>query len=454
MFLALILAVSLADWVPARWISTEVKSLELLKETPINCLLLEPDQWTPSFAEAATKQGVVTLGVVRPGGDPVETARQALGRKLTGVALEGDFAPAATARVREALGASQAPVIEMLPRRLLRPESAKPILATYQGLWPGIEVEENGAAKAGPTGSPWVNTNTAFYLFARAASEAPVWMGNLPPAKRVLKGEDYLHAIGDAAIFGARWVLALDADFSKRLLAGEATALKDWRRLALHLQYFEDHKDWRGFPFYGALGVVQDADSGALVSGSILDMIAAKHTPFRVIPRQKLSGRAIGNARIVLNLESALLEPQHKEVLKGFTDGGGTMLTSPPDSPLPALAGDRIATDEEQQKQIDTLWKGINSMLGAADLGARLFHVQGLATSFLASPDIKQIVIHLLNYTDYPIENIAIHFPGAFRRAKIMTPGGPVQDVEMYRQDRNAAVDVDTLGLYATLIVE
>ena len=35
---------------------------------------------------------------------------------------------------------------------------------------------------------------------------------------------------------------------------------------------------------YGKLAVVQDPDD-ALLSGGILDMIAAKHTPVRAIPR-------------------------------------------------------------------------------------------------------------------------------------------------------------------------
>ena len=32
------------DWVPARWPSGDPKSLELLRDTPVNCWLLEPDR--------------------------------------------------------------------------------------------------------------------------------------------------------------------------------------------------------------------------------------------------------------------------------------------------------------------------------------------------------------------------------------------------------------------------
>src|SRR5712692_6320383 len=77
MLFALLLGVSLVDWVPARWISAEPGSLDLVKGTPINCLLLEQNQWSAALGERAASQGIVTLGVIRRGGDPVEAARGA-----------------------------------------------------------------------------------------------------------------------------------------------------------------------------------------------------------------------------------------------------------------------------------------------------------------------------------------------------------------------------------------
>src|SRR5579863_3913044 len=37
------------DWVPARWPSADPKSLELLANTPVNCLWLERAQWSAEF---------------------------------------------------------------------------------------------------------------------------------------------------------------------------------------------------------------------------------------------------------------------------------------------------------------------------------------------------------------------------------------------------------------------
>src|SRR3979409_2262926 len=97
MLLALLLIASAADWVPMRWISADPKSLELVKGTPINCLLLERAQWSPQFAKAASEMGGATLGVVRPEADSPDAAIEA---KLNGIVLEGDFDSAVMQRIR------------------------------------------------------------------------------------------------------------------------------------------------------------------------------------------------------------------------------------------------------------------------------------------------------------------------------------------------------------------
>ena len=76
---------------------------------------------------------------------------------------------------------------------------------------------------------------------------------------------------------GARWILALDDDFAAPPASGRSRApLRDWKRIAQQLQFYEAHPEWRALQPYGKLAVVQDAADGALLSGGILDMIAAR----------------------------------------------------------------------------------------------------------------------------------------------------------------------------------
>jgi hypothetical protein len=437
---------TLADWVPARWISSDPASLALLDNTPINCLLVEPSH--AGLAKAAAERGVSALAVIRPGEGAAALAQKAAAGGFAGVVLEGDFGPSA-AGVRDALAGSKTVLIEILPRRSL--QASAPLFATYQGVWPGIPVDTGGSAKAGPTGSPWVNTNLGFLLFARAWTDSPIWIAQSPPADQVLKVENYLQAIGDAALAGARWVLTLDPDFRRRLLERDAAALAAWKRIAAHLRYFETHREWRKLRPTRDVAVLQDADTGALVTGGILDMIAVKHTPMRVVPRGRLSDDTLRDARVVLNLQPAQLSPQQKEPLSRFY---GLTLTAPPEVKLPVLHGDQITTDEKDIQEIDFMWRGISWAITQQNLGAKLFHAAGMLSRLLAEPDGKRLVLQLVNYTNYPVENVTVRFPGQFQQARLLTPEADPKKLEIYDMDKATAVDIDQVPVCATIIVE
>ncbi len=298
MFFALLLALAApADWVPARWKSMETKSLELVSGTPINCLLLE---WNaagrpqlPGFAAAATGRSVATLAVIHPGSDAVEAARDAMRAKVSGIVLEGDFPTGTAGRVRDSLADSKATVIEITARSAMKLDSSSPVVGTNQGVWPGIQVLNDGAAKAGPSGSPWIDTNSGF-LRAAGAFGHTVWLGNLPPANTVVTGDRYLQAIGDAAMSGARWIVALDDDFSRRLYQNDSSALRNWKNITQLLKFYEGHADWRSFHPAGQLAVVQSAENGSLLSGGILDMIGVETHAGAGRPAAKADAGSVG----------------------------------------------------------------------------------------------------------------------------------------------------------------
>ena len=66
LFAFFLAAASMVDWAPARWNSADPATLRLVHETPVNCLLLERQNWSAAFAQAASQNGIATLGVVRP----------------------------------------------------------------------------------------------------------------------------------------------------------------------------------------------------------------------------------------------------------------------------------------------------------------------------------------------------------------------------------------------------
>lgn len=434
---ALLLLAGIPDWVPARWHSSDGKSLDLIAGTPINCLLLERDAWKPDFLAAAAARSIATLGVVRPG----ESAGGTAG--LTGLALEGRFAAPPPVKL---------PSIELAPRTAMRLDG--PVAATFQGLWPGIHVDKDGAAKAAPTGAAWVDTNSGFLRYLRAATSVPLWIANTPPPKTVFPVERYLTAIGDAAMVGARWVVALDEEFERRLLARDDKALAGWRRIAAHLRFYEEHKEWREMGPHGQLAVVLDASTGALLSGGILDMIGARHIPVRPVPEARLSDESVAGARLAVNVVAEILGPAKKEVMRRFSRGGGTTLSPPPGWKPPALDPDQITLDPKEIEKLETVFKDANSMVGRRNLGARLFNVSSMLSSLTASTDGKRIVLHLVNYSGYPVEDITVHLLGLRKRARLLQPESPPKELAPYPIEEGVAIEIARVATVAAIEIE
>ncbi len=458
MILALLLTLSAPpDWVPARWRWLETRTLDLLRNTPVNCLLIDWDSQqraqAATFAAAAADKGIATLAVIRPTVDPSEPARDAIHAHFTGVVLEGDFLKEAADRVKAAI--SPAPVIELTLRSRMPFGSSAPIIGTYQGVWPGIPVMEDGAAKAGPSGSPWINTNAGFLRAAQAFGDSTVWIGNLPPPKTVISLENYGQVIGDAAMAGARWVVALDDDLARRLHDGGKAALEEWSRITHELDFYESHREWRMFRPFAKLAVVQGVNDGALLSGGILDMMGARHTPVLIVPPDHLRPGALNGATMAVDVDAASLTAEERDILKAFTRAGGTLLTGPPDwKQSAATAPDQITLDDKQTKQLDDIWHDINSMIGRGNLGARLFNVSSMLSNLLVSPDGKQVLVHLVNYSNYPVDSVTVHVLGDYHQATLYRPEYPDKKLETYKAEDGAGVDIDLVNISATLRLE
>jgi hypothetical protein len=260
--------------------------------------------------------------------------------------------------------------------------------------------------------------------------------------------------VADAAMSGARWVIALDADLATRLHKGDADALSDWRRLTAVVRYFEGHPEWRPMRESGNLAVVEAPGKGALLSGGILDMIAVKHTPVRPVPRQKLSPDRLTGATMAVNVDAAGLTTEEKDILRGFTRGGGTLLTGPPGWKDEGPTSERITLDKAELERLNDIWRDVNGMIGRRNLGVRLFNVASMLSNFVASADGKTAIVHLVNYADYPVEGIAMHFLGNYKSATLLSPDGAEKKLEIYQAEDGAGVDIDKVSVCATIRLE
>jgi len=439
-----------SNWTPMRWPWADAQSLELLEGSPVNCVLLKA--YNPDLVGAATKRGLVVLAVVPTGADPAAAVRRALAAGVTGIVMEGNFSESVIASARRAAGS--APVVELRARNHLPLGSSLSILGTYQGVWPGIAIEENGAKKAGPTGTIWIDTNGGFLRGMRASGDAAPWIANQPPPHTIVTSERYMQVIADAGIAGARWVLSLDEDFAGRLYRRQPAALRDWRRITEMIRFFESHPEWRQMGEYGKVAVVESPLGSGLISGGVLDMMAANHMPARPIAPENLSAQAIRGAAFVVNLESGRLTAGQEKILHDFAGAGGKLMTSPPLGTDAGPSGERITLDTAEFDRLDRLWNELNSEFPRRGYGVNVFNAPSMISNVLASTGEKALVVHLVNYSDYPVEAVTARFPPEYRRATLFRPEGGSQALEIVRTDAGASVTLDRVSVCATIQLE
>ena len=441
--LGLILLTGWAALFPARWNSGDPKSLELLNGHAVNCLLVDSRHWSPALLRAAHRRHITVLGLIGPDEDVAASSRRALALNLDGIVLDGDH---------ESPPLTGLPVIALPTRPRLRLDSGDPVVGVWQALWPGIQIEHGGgAATSGPTSTPWINTNTGFLRFARAAtSAAAIWMGEHPPPGVVIPAQRYGLPIGDAAIAGARWIIALDADLERRLLVGESVALAAWKQIDVHLRYW-DNPEWRDYRPDSKLVVVQDAAGGGLLSSNVLDLLSVLHIAARPVPAPLLGARSLQGARLVVNLATGSIDATQKHDLEAFARRGGTVVNPPAGWRFPHISPQQIATNRSQLDRIQPIWESIYEATLRKNFGVRTFNTASVLFHLLASPNGGSVLIHLLNYADYPAEDVTVQVVGKWRRARLYSPDAEPRELPVYEVKDGTGIDVDRIRVAATL---
>ncbi len=196
------------EWSPLRWPSGWAASApDLLKSTPINCLVVGSQPGGEAVLEAARRQGLAVAG------------------------LEGEAPP----------GVKVIPCAERSRLNWAAPEA---VLAVKDAVWPGIP--QGPSAGGGPTGVPWVDSNGWFIQLGRVRAPAKtLWMAvELPAKSAFLRAAAYELAVADAEAYGARWVVALDERLRAGLPAGNQEALGTWKRIAAALEFFKARRQW------------------------------------------------------------------------------------------------------------------------------------------------------------------------------------------------------------------
>ena len=436
-----------SDCVPMRWPSSDPKTIQILSGSPVSCLLLERGQWSRPFVEAAAQMHIRTLGVVRRPADLQDAIPAAAGFGIAALVLEGEFESNEIEQVSKTL-----PVVLLTSRHSLLSPSNAEVIGTAEAVWPGIRIlGKDGSASAGPSSAPWIDTNSGFIRFVRSLNSQPVWIGNLPPDKRVITAEQYLTAITDAASMGAQWIVALDDHFQSGLAVRDSKTLAAWNLICVYLRFFDKQKDLMHLPWPSELLVVEDAKDGALLTGGLLDMVESRHTPFRVIPPSRLTPEDLRDTRIVVDMEGHLPAGRAKEV--------PVVISPTANWKIPPMPGFVLLLDQLTKSdlaELESVWDRISIAAGRKNLGVRVFNGAGMLSSVQASPNRERLVVTLINYTGYAVDSITVYFPDRRKRVRMLTPEESPKVLKPYplEDQDGTGVEIGKMDRVAILVAE
>ncbi len=306
-------------------------ALELLKGTPVNCLIVEwadgaPDdsaqhQALKPLLEAGGKLGMSFVG------------KLAL-KKGTGAAVAAARAAGLSAvMLGETSGQSfDLPVIRESPRDKAAWEAASTIFSATENVWPGLNLQTmNGdTALAGPTGIPWVNSNAWFSLLGgELAPGKTSWLDFDPPADSdLLHPAAYALAVADSRAYGSRWIISLDDKLRAALPKGNVQAKGVWEKLCEAAAFFEEHKEWQAFKSQGVLAIVSDfRGDNAYLSGEVLNLLNRRQVQFRIVERARTLP-ALEGLKALLWLDHETPGAEELAQLLAFVRQGGLVIAA------------------------------------------------------------------------------------------------------------------------------
>ncbi|MEO8129785.1 MAG: hypothetical protein ABJF23_28565 [Bryobacteraceae bacterium] len=261
-----------SDWIPLFW-PDETVSLEWLKGSPVNCLV-------------------------------VEKAAEGLARQAT------------------ALGINVMAMSELEPQ----------VAVIRKAKWPRVPVAARGKSRGistGPTGAPWVDSNGWISSLTHVKTPGkPVWVATEPPTDAgMLRTEAYVLAVADAAVYGSRWIISLDADLRKGLAGGNGEALSTWKSIAEATLFFENNKQWRGYHTVAKLGVLSDfAGANEYLAGEVLNLCNRRYLPYRILDQASFDAKSLEGLKAILLVQQREPEARLHTLLGDFARAGGLVI--------------------------------------------------------------------------------------------------------------------------------
>ncbi len=387
-------------------------SLALVQGTPINCLVVSwaadagQQQALKPLIEKGKQAGLEFVGLIEGETNRPAAVAAAKSAGLSAVAMEG-----------EAPANAGVPIIPWNKAAQVRSSANSPVLGISDGVFPGLPQAATQAG--GPTNLPWVDSNGAVLLIARAlAPGKAVWIDFDPPPQAKLAAEAYMLAVADPASHGARWVISLDDQLRADLAANKQPAADTWKKLIGTVVFFEQHKQLMSYRPGGRLAVMSNFRGPDWETGEeAINLLPRLRQPCRVIARSRAAGASFAGLQAIFYVDKEAPDAALRKKLLAFATDGGILFVpsnwpNPERSPTPAEAyllfsmravgkGRLAVCKEDRPDSYDTVADIQNIMSHRNDL-LRLYNAPSANFLYETSAQSGQGSIQLLNYSRRP----------------------------------------------------
>jgi hypothetical protein len=396
-----------AEWLPARFLGgAAAESLSLLKDSPFNAIFATGAADEKPLIAAARAQG---LAVVEPNGsDPSVTILK-------------------------------------------------------DPVWPQVAPQQGGG-DAGPTGSPWLDSNGWAIQLAQARQPGRVvWVPVTPPEKRTLRTEHYLIALADAAMYGARWPVVVHDELR--------TNAAEWKKVCDAARFFEVRRAENFSPVV-RLGICSTfTGPNEDLANEALNLSARRLLPYRVIERDKLTAASLKGLQGLLWIDEKAPIGSARQVVDKFVRAGGLLIlpasaaamagglkpaARQPDGYAAYISGaGRIAVSRQPWTDPFLLAEEAHMLLSRRHDVLRLWNAGVLMARYAENPSGRGRV-EMINYAGRPMGHpTSLWVPRKFRTARFTALADTdARTLEVTDRNPGTEVHLPAFSVYAAVDFE
>ncbi len=241
-------------------------------------------------------------------------------------------------------------------------------------------------------------------------------------------------SLAESMSFGVGQELFVEGKVAHGLLSGDPEVSATWRAIGTYNRFFAQNEGlYRGARSKAPLAVLLDDEPAPV---ALLDALAARRVLFEVLYDHDVTPEALRNYRAVLPLGGRIRDRAGK-ALSAFAAAGGTIVSA---------ANDPRPDPEELAQRLHA---------ASGEAKAIVEGPPGVLYNITEQPSNRSVLVHLLNYTLRPVDNVAVTLRVSAGTVRLLSPDSGSLPLKIVgRSADTVRLEVPHLSIYSVLIAE